>query len=300
MTAAGVIDVHQHIWPIEFIEALRRRRTSPRMVDWTLLLDGEPPYEVQPADHDLAARRVLETGTALALVSLSCALGIEGLPRDEAIGLIDAWHEGIRVLPEPFRGWASVVSRDPDLGGLRKLLAHDFVGLQVPAPALATPDRLTELAPLFELCQSMDRPVFIHPGRVDRADADQLPGWWPPVVDYVSQLHAAWWSWQAVGRSVAPELAVCFAAGAGLAPLHHERFARRGGHPVVNDARVFVDTSSYARQGLDSLVRVLGVDALVLGSDRPYAEPTDPALGEAATHAIQVVNPRNLLSLAAA
>jgi hypothetical protein len=47
--------------------------------------------------------------------------------------------------------------------------------------------------------------------------------------------------------------------------------------------------------GLDSLVRVLGVDALVLGSDRPYTEPTDPGLGAAASHAVRVVNPHRLL-----
>ena len=64
---------------------------------------------------------------------------------------------------------------------------------------------------------------------------------------------------------------------------------------LLADPDTFVDTSSYGRVGLDSLVRVLGIDALVLGSDRPYAEPTDPGLGAAATHAVRVANPRRLL-----
>ena len=64
------------------------------------------------------------------------------------------------------------------------------------------------------------------------------------------------------------------------------------------DRNVFVDTSSYRRQGIDALSRALGIDVIVLGSDRPYAEPpdTDPAFaGDAAAHAICVANPRRLL-----
>jgi hypothetical protein len=41
---------------------------------------------------------------------------------------------------------------------------------------------------------------------------------------------------------------------------------------------------------------VLGVDVLVFGSDRPYAQPhPDFGLGDAARHAIRVTNPARLL-----
>ena len=43
------------------------------------------------------------------------------------------------------------------------------------------------------------------------------------------------------------------------------------------------------------MVRVLGVDALVLGSDRPYAAPLTELFGEAATQAVRVANPARLL-----
>ena len=43
-----------------------------------------------------------------------------------------------------------------------------------------------------------------------------------------------------------------------------------------------------------------GVDALVHGSDRPNAEPTDPGLGEAFSHALSVANPQRLLTGGAA
>ena len=44
-----------------------------------------------------------------------------------------------------------------------------------------------------------------------------------------------------------------------------------------------------------STTTLLGVDALVLGSDRPYGEPLEALLGDAASHAVRAVNPRRLL-----
>ena len=62
------------------------------------------------------------------------------------------------------------------------------------------------------------------------------------------------------------------------------------------DPRMFVETSSYGHRAVDSVLRVLGVDMLVFGSDRPYAQPRpDLGLGDAARHAIRVTNPARLL-----
>src|SRR5579884_2768417 len=81
-----IVDVHQHLWPPELIDALRARRTPPRLRGWTLELAGEPDYAVDPAAHDLEARvaQARLDGLGLALVSLSSPLGIETLPPDEA------------------------------------------------------------------------------------------------------------------------------------------------------------------------------------------------------------------------
>ena len=44
------------------------------------------------------------------------------------------------------------------------------------------------------------------------------------------------------------------------------------------------------------MTRVVGVDPLVHGSDRPYAVPTDPGLGDAFTRALVELNPHHLLN----
>jgi predicted TIM-barrel fold metal-dependent hydrolase len=82
--------------------------------------------------------------------------------------------------------------------------------------------------------------------------------------------------------------------------LHGERLAARGGaDPLARgcvDPRTFVETSSYGNRAVDSVLRVLGVDMLVFGSDRPYAQPhPDFGLGDAARHAIRATNPARLL-----
>jgi hypothetical protein len=117
-----------------------------------------------------------------------------------------------------------------------------------------------------------------------------------PVVDYTAQMAAAWWSWHAFARQQLPTLRVCFAAGAGLAPVHHERLQARGGSMRTVDPLTFVELSGYGPQAFDALLRVLGIDVLISASDHPYAValdiPTDPAAHRALRH----TNPHRLMS----
>lgn len=289
------VDVHQHLWPPALVEALRRRSTPPLLRGWTLHLTGEPPYEVRPGDHDPVARAALDPAGTRVLLSLSTPLGIEALPPDQATPLLEAWHAGATDLSDPFEGWAATAETEPDLVMLTKCLENGFVGLQVSATAWASPAALEANAAVLRVCEELDRPVLVHPGPV-AGGATDAPAWWPAVVDYPAQLQAAWWSWHTAGRSLLPDLRVCFAAGAGLAPLQHERFAVRGGQRFVVDHGVFVDVSSYGRQAIDALARALGIDVLVMGSDRPYAEPPQPQLGAAAHHALCTTNPHRMLA----
>ena len=296
------VDVHQHLWPPSLIEALRARTARPMMRDWTLYLVGEPPYRVDPADHEVAARTRMNKGLHLAVISLSCPLGLEDLPDDQALALLDGWHAGAAALPSGFGAWAAVRRHEPDLAGLADHLAAGFVGLQVPATWLATPHLLEQLTPVLAVCEQADRPVLVHPGSVEAAalreageSPKDLPGWWPAVVDYPAQQQAAWWSWHEAGRSLLPRLRIGFVAGAGLAPLHHERLQARGGRFGTVDPDVFVETSSYGPQAIDGLIRVLGIDTVIRGSDRPYAEPVRFGFGNAAEQAIDVTNPWRFL-----
>ena len=304
-TSTGATDVHQHLWPEELLDRLRARTKPPFLRGWTLHTAGEPAYEVDPADHDVATRVAADhdAEVSLACLGLSSPLGIEHLPRPEAQPLLDAWHRGVRALPDHFRAWASVPSERADVVALGRLLAEDrFVGLQLPATDLLTPLAWERQAGLLLAAERAGKPVLVHPGPEPartggRVLAGPVPSWWAPVVGYTAQLQSAWWAWQAVGgRDLFPSLRLVFVAAAGLAPLQVERHAMRGGDRVAVDPDVFVDTSGTGPRALEAVVRALGVDVLVLGSDRPYAEPLTDLLGEAATHAVRVANPTRLLT----
>lgn len=291
------VDVHQHLWPVTLVRALRERTSSPYLDGNTLYLAGEPPFEMNPADHDVALRAQLaaDDGLDTALISLSSPLGIEWLPPEAAQPLLDAYHDGALALPAPFGCWAAACLSEPDPSALDKELARGCVGLQLPANALAGPHGWARCAPLLDVLVQRGLPLFVHPGPAGPVPGD-VPGWWPALVPYVQQMHAAWYGFRAFGRPAHPGLRVCFAMLAGLAPLHGERLAARGGGRGVVDPDVYLETSSYGTRAVDATVRVLGIDPIVHGSDRPYATPVIPDLGApAATVAIRINNPRRLL-----
>ena len=290
-----------------------------------MLTSGEPPFEVNPADHDVAQRaaQAARDGLGRVVIGMSSPLGIEYLRPEDAVPLLDAYHDGVAGLGTPFAGWAAACLTAIDAPGLVKQLDRGFVGLQLPATAVADESGYRWCSPLLDILAERDLPLFIHPGPAAGAGATGPasapgpasepgpasapgpanaagPAWWAALVPYVQQLHAAWFAFRAFGRPAYPRLRVGFTALAGLGPLHGERLAARGGADQLArgtvDPRMFVETSSYGNRAVDSVLRVLGVDALVFGSDRPYAQPhPDFGLGDAAHHAIRVTNPARLL-----
>jgi 6-methylsalicylate decarboxylase len=289
------IDVHQHLWPRPLLDALRARRTPPRLDGWELHLPGQRPYRVDPRHHDVDARseQADADGDTLVCVSPSAVLGLDRLPRAASDELAAAWLEGALALPAPFRAYAMATTPP----ALEQALAAGAIGLELGADLLAAPGGLERLAPLLAVLDAAERPLLVHPGPTDPQDTGHRPAWWAPVVPYVAQLNAAWWTWVEGGRERFPRLPVCFVALGGLAPLHGERQRARGGGAGSVDALTFVETSTYGTVAVDAVVRVLGIDVVCHGSDRPYAVPALPTLGsEAALNAISSLNPGRLLA----
>jgi hypothetical protein len=268
------------------------------MVGWELQLPGERHYAIDPSDHDPEARAELAAadGDELVCIAPSASLGLDRLPPEQADELASAWLEGALALRAPFRPWALAGVQEPDPVALRDALRRGAIGLEVAADVLAAPDGFERLAPLLDVLDAAQAPLLVHPGPAGLHDTPGRPDWWAPVVPYVAQLHAAWWAWADGGRDRFPRLPVCFAALAGLGPLHGERHRSRGGDRGTIDPLCFVETSTYGTQAVDAVVRVLGIDVVCYGSDRPYAVQSPPVLGEAAQHAIRSRNPGRLLA----
>ena len=278
-------DIHQHLWPDELLSSLARRTVHPRLRHGRLELAGEPPQPFDPRDHDPAGR----TGFDRILIAPSSPLGIEWLP--EAEELLEAFHAGVLELGGPFELWAGLVLADPSPERVDSLLDGGAVGLSLPAGALGGPTGIESLGPALERLAARGRPLFVHPG-----PAAGSPAWFPALTAYVAEMSAAWHAWAEWGRPAHRTLTVVFAMLAGLAPLHAERLAARGGPAhAVHDPLTFFDTSSYGPRAIDAMLRVVGVDRLLYGSDRPVVEPVPLALGEAAEHALITANPERVL-----
>jgi 6-methylsalicylate decarboxylase len=195
-------------------------------------------------------------------------------------------------LGAPFELWAGLVLADATADRVDALLDAGAVGLSLPAGALGGPAGIERLGPALEALARRDAPLLVHPG-----PAAGSPAWFPALTAYVAEMSAAWHAWAEWGRPAHSSLKVVFAMLAGLAPLHAERLAARGGpSDAVHDRLTFFDTSSYGPRAIDAMLRVVGVDRLLYGSDRPVIEPVAlAALGAAAEHAIVATNPERFL-----
>lgn len=278
---------------------MSRRTEAPCLLKardgWRLRIHGERDARFDPADHDPGLRAALADADGIdrALVALSPPLGVEALPAREAEPLLAAYHDGVAELPATFGAWAAVGWADPDPATLSRLLDRGFVGACVAADGLDGPEGFDRLGPVLETLERRDAPLLIHPGPA-AASTGARPGWWAAVTDYVSAMQRAWHAFAVWGRPAHPRLRVCFAMLAGLAPLHRERLVARGGS-ATSDPDVFLDTSSYGARAVDAVLREVGVDRLVHGSDRPVIPGAELSLGDALEVALRERNPSRLL-----
>jgi hypothetical protein len=288
------IDVHQHLWTEPLVQALANRSELPfvrRENGLTVLyLVGERPYVIDLTSETPAHRAELVEldGLDRALVCLSSPLGIEWLPREQAQDLIDAYHEGALSLEDPFGVWGAIALDRVDPGDVDRALARGCVGVSLPAGALASVEAIANLRSVLERLESRGAALLVHPGpRADvgfsRAVRESLLGesslgdplWWPALTGYVAGMQAAWLAFLVAGRSRHPRLRVVFSMLAGLAPLHHERLASRGGPCSLADPLVFYETSSYGPAAVRMLEQLVGPEQLLYGSDRPVVEPSE-------------------------
>jgi hypothetical protein len=303
-------DIHQHLWPEQLVAALTWRREPPCLRrtggTWVLRLRDEPECRFDPADHDPHARAALlaRDGMRRALLAISSPLGIESLPPSEAEPLLAGHNDGLLELGDPFGVWGAVSLRPPAPGDVDALLDAGAVGISLPAGALTGPLGLDRCGGLLERLERRGAPLFVHPGpgpwrgwrEAPYADP-AAPGWWPAMTRYVADMNAAWHAFAAFGRAQHPQLRVLFAMLAGGAPLHGERLGTRGGPTdALADPRFFYDSSSYGARTIDALVRCVGIDQLLFGSDQPIVDASGPSpLGPAAAEAMVARNVARLL-----
>ena len=284
------VDVHQHLWPASFVEALRARTTAPFLEGDSLVL-GEGRFPHDPAEHDLHQRLAAldQDGIDVAVVSLQPSLGLDALQPLERRSLEDAWLAGIHQLAQESHG--RLVPLAPGR------VVEGCAGTSLAAELL---DDLDAVAPLLDEVSQDGGFLFVHPGTARLRPG--TPRWWAGIVDYAAVMQAAWFSWLDQGRERWPELRLVFAMLAGGAPFHLERLALRSALDVRSmlDPNVYLDVSTHGRRAIELCIETFGVEQLVYGSDAPVVDPA-PTLravrgfGDSVAHIILHDNPEKLL-----
>ncbi len=302
------IDVHQHLLGEPLVAELARRRRPPALVKrgggWTFRVSGEPDTVLafEAVNAERRAAELERDGIDRALVALSSALGVEGLPGEEAVSLLDAHQLGLDQLPDRFGGWGAVQLEAPDPREVDVAIARGNAGISLPAAALAAPAALERVTPLLARLERHGAALFVHPGPVAAAHgpgepAASQPPWWPALTDYVAQMQAAWFAFLHAGRRRHPRLRVLFAMLAGGAPLQLERYAARSGELAPPpDPLVFYDASSYGPRMVEAMLAAVGASQLVYGSDRPVLGARAPRPDAPFGRALLSANPHRLLT----
>ncbi len=284
-------DIHQHLWPQAFLEALQARSEPPYLRD-DALITVEGRFELDLSVHDPEQRIAAldRDGIKVAVLSLQSTLGVEGLPAAERDRLEEAWLEGV----------AELVAAS---GGRFKALApwrivDGFAGTSVGASALVDGARGGEVLQGADAAGGL---VFVHP-EAERPAGPNRPEWWQWTAGYTAQMQQAYLAWLGGGRDLYPSARIVFAILAGGAPIHHERLTHRGVDVrAALDPNTLFDTSTYGRRAIELCIETFGVERLVYGSDTPVVDPRQTlaavrGLGDSVARLLQSDTPGRLIA----
>ena len=284
-------DLHQHLWPESFVEALRARSEPPLLTGAELVTcEGSFPADLATHAPDARVRALDRDGIDVAVLSLQTTLGLETLAPDARAELETIWATGIAELATTSGGRFAWISPSRYRRGC--------AGVSIGASAVLD---LEALAPVLDETAARDRFLFVHPDAGGAPDP-RRPPWWEWVVGYPARMQEAYLVWLAFGRERWPTLRVLFAMLAGGGPFQLERLSRRGVQVrSALDPNTFFEVSTHGRRAIELCIETFGVGQLAYGSDTPVVDP-GPTLdavrgfGDAVKHVLQSDTPSRLLT----
>ncbi len=300
----SAIDVHSHFFPREFLElvdreggaygaGVRRDGAVPQLV-----MPGHPPVPLLPEFVDLEARLayVDARGIRVQALSLSPPMVYWASPSLGA-RLARAFNDGIaevcRSYPDRFVGLATLPMQDVDAAVREAERAIRELGMRGVYLATSVNGRYLDeplFEPVWQLTADLGVPVFVHP--TTHMGEDVLGRFHLfNTIGFPTETAAL------VGRLIysglldrQPRVRVVLAHGGGVFPfllgrLDHAHRSRRELQEAIRKApsgyldHFYFDTVVHGDGALAYVVRTVGVQRMVLGSDAPYDMADDDPVG---------------------
>jgi aminocarboxymuconate-semialdehyde decarboxylase len=305
VTLPLAVDVHSHFYPERFLRLIetegaavgaRLDRSNPKGV--SIVVNGVATAPLGPAywDLDLRRRAMDRTGVAVQALSLTQPMvyfAKGDLGRRLAMAFNDALAEAHTAFPDRFVGCMTLPMPDPAaavaelqraarLPGVRAV----YLGTNVNGRDLSDP----AFTPIFERCEEFELPVLLHPLTV--LGGERLRPFYltnllgNPFDTAVAAAHLVFGG--VLDRF--PRLQVCLPHAGGALPylagrLQHGQRVRpeardRARRPFTAYLRRFTyDTISHSPEALGWLIRTVGADRVMVGSDfcfdMGYERPRD-------------------------
>ncbi len=190
----------------------------------------------------------------------------------------------VRRYPERFIGLGTLPMQSPDLAvkELERCKKIGLLGVQIGSHVNEWNLDAPELFAVFEAAQALDMAIFVHPW--DMAGQKQMPKYWLPwLVGMPAETSLAICSMIFGGVfQRLPKLRVAFAHGGGSFPytigrVEHGFVVRPDLCAVDNPynprnylGKFYVDSLVHDPQALDFVMKLLGEDKIVLGTDYPF------------------------------
>ena len=298
------VDVHAHILTERAMARMQRESPehAPRLVERSddgavLELGGVRQRPFGRGAWDIERRLADMDATGVDVQALSVVVVTFGYHLDPALATTFAQIQNeeiaslVRSHPDRFVGLATLPMQDPqaaatelrrairDLGLRGALIGTNVAGRNLDAP---------EFEPVWDAAQELGAFLFFHPERV--AAAERLADY------YLTNLLGNPFDTSVAIASLVfggvverfPGLTLCFAHGGGFIPYQRGRLERGWqvrpeprqklkGAPGASFERLYFDSILHSPLALDFLVRTVGAEHILLGSDYPFdMGPEDP------------------------
>ena len=293
----GTIDIHTHFLPRSWPDLAARFGTP----DWpwmrhgaggrAMLMMGEREFRPVSAacwDPQVRLEQMDRDGVELQIMCATPLLFAYQRPAAHALECArifnDAALEICAHAPRRLKALCQVPLQDTELAcrELSRALADGHVGVQIGNHVGARELNDEGIITFLEHCAAEGAPVFVHPWDMmaqERMPRYQLP--WLVAMPAETQLSILWLILSGAFERLPRSLRLCFAHGGGSFPYLLGRIdnAWRNRDIVREDCphppssyldRFSVDATVFSHEALEFLVRTMGEERVMLGSDYPF------------------------------